>query len=385
MMAYCDLVDAIIQYSGSNPNSQNIQNANRAAIAAYLGIVRMHDWSFYKRVFSIPTNTGYSTGTVTYDHTGGVTCERQLTLTGGSFPTWAAYGYVQIAMKTYQVQKWFSTSVVQLAENNNPGQDITDASTYQLPRDLYPLPPDFTEAMNGVVQPSGQQLTYVPIAQWAYGRDYYLNASYPFIFTVTQDLNVPQRQAARFYPAPNGEYSILFTYKADLIKPTYRKVTGGDVTIVSGNTTVTGQGVSFESGMAGALLRVSRGGDTSLPTGIEGDNPSYFEGIIDSVTDGSTLVLQTAPTVSVNRGKYVISSLLDVEPYATREYVFRECQRQYRTMARMPAIAGEAMDWQRCLNQAKDADSRYAGFKGCSPWRPLLTIFDVPTLPFATA
>jgi hypothetical protein len=384
-MAYCDLVDSIIAYSGQNPNTQNTQNANRAAVAAYLGIVRMHDWSFYKRMFSIPTNTGYSTGTVTYDHTGGATCERQITLTGGSFPTWAAYGYVQIAMKTYQVQKWFSTSVIQLAEFNNPGADITDPQAYQMPRDLYPLPPDYFEAFNAIVQPSGQKLEYVPIAQWAYGRDYYLNQSYPFIFTVTQDLTVPQRQAARFYPAPNGEYSILFSYKADLVKPQYRKVVDGDVTIVSGNSTVNGNGTAFESGMAGTVLRVSKGGNTALPTGIEGDNPPYFEGVIDSVTDGTTLVLQTAPTVSVNRGKYVISSLLDVEPNATREYVFRECQRQYRTMARVPAIAGEAADWQRCLNQAKDADDRYAGYKACSPWRPLLTIFDVPSLPYSTS
>ena len=100
LMAYSDLMDAIVQYSGNNPNTQNVQQAARAASAAYLGLVKEHDWSFYKRVFSVPTHAGYSTGTVEYDQAGGATCERQLTLTDGTWPTWAAYGYVQMGMKT---------------------------------------------------------------------------------------------------------------------------------------------------------------------------------------------------------------------------------------------------------------------------------------------
>jgi hypothetical protein len=385
LMAYADLMDAVVQYSGNNPNQQSVQNTNRAASAAYLGLVRAHDWSFYKRVFSVPTHAGYSTGTVTYDHTGGGTCERQLTLAGGTWPTWAAYGYVQIAMKTYQVQKYYSATVIQLAENNNPGDDITDASEYSLYRDMYPLPLDFANCYNAVTQPSGVQLTYVPIAMWAYGRDYYLNASRPVAFTVTQDLVVPQRQAVRFWPAPNEAYSVLFTYKADLVHPSYRKVVDGSVTLTASSATVTGTGTKFESGMAGALLRVSRAGDPTLPTGIEGESPAYAEYVIDSVQSETSLTLQDTAAGSLARVKYSISSLLDVEPFATREYLFRECERQYRRLARMAVMPGEAMEWQRSLDQAKDADSRYAGWKGSSPWAPRLTIWDVATLPYSTS
>ncbi len=384
LMAYSDLMDAIVQYSGNNPNTQNVQQTARAASAAYLGLVKDHDWSFYKRVFSVPTHAGYSTGTIEYDQTGGVTCERQLTLTGGTWPTWAAYGYVQIAMKTYQVQKWFSTTVIQLAENNNPGDDIDPLTVYSLYRDMYPLPQDFTEAYNAVSQPSGIALTFVPIAQWAYGRDYYPNASRPVAFTVTKDLVVPQRQAVRFWPAPNDSYSILFTYKANLIPPSYRKEVAGLVTLTNGSPTVTGVKTTFESGMAGALLRVSRNGDVNLPTGTEGDNPAYAEYVIDSVASPTSLTLQENAAVTVNQVKYAISSLLDCEPFAMREYLFRECERQYRRMARMAAMVGEAMEWQRSLNMAKDADSRYGGWKGASPWRPMLTIYDVASLPYST-
>jgi hypothetical protein len=309
LMAYADLMDAVVQYSGNNPNQQSVQNTNRAASAAYLGLVRAHDWSFYKRVFSVPTHAGYSTGTVTYDHTGGGTCERQLTLAGGTWPTWAAYGYVQIAMKTYQVQKYFSATVIQLAENNNPGDDISDASEYSLYRDTYPLPLDFANCYNAVTQPSGVQLTYVPIAMWAYGRDYYLNASRPVAFTVTQDLVVPQRQAVRFWPAPNEAYSVLFTYKADLVHPSYRKVVDGSVTLTASSATVTGTGTKFESGMAGALLRVSRAGDPTLPTGIEGENPAYAEYVIDSVQSETSLTLQDTADGEPGPGE-----VFDLEP-----------------------------------------------------------------------
>lgn len=385
LMAYSDLMDAIVQYSGNNPNTQNVQQTARAASLAYMGLVKQHDWSYYKRVFSFPTTGPYSTGTIAYDQTGGATCERQLTLTSGTWPTWAAYGYVQIAMKTYQVQKYWSTTVIQLAENNNPGDDIDSGTSYILYRDMYPLPQDFTEAYNAVTQPSGIVLRFVPIAQWAYGRDYYLNGSRPIAFTVTSDLVVPQRQACRLWPAPDDEYSILFTYKANLIAPTYRKVQDGTVSLTASSTTVTGQNTKFESGMAGALLRVSRNGNRDYPTGLEGDNPAFAEYVIDSVSSETALTLQSASAVTVSQVKYQISSLLDCEPYAMKEYLYRECERQYRIAARVPAIVGEAQDYERCLRQAKDADSRYAGWKGSSPWTPLLTIYDVGILPYMSS
>lgn len=385
LMAYVDLVDAVVAYSGANPNTQNIQSANRAAMQAYLSLVKVHDWSFYKRNFSIPTSAPYITGTVQYLQTGGATCERQLTLTGGTWPTWAAYGYVQVNQMAFQVSKYFSGSVIQLSDVNNPGSDITVDTPFTLYRDMYPLPNDYTESFNAVVQPRLTPLMYVPIAQWTYGRDYYQNASVPYAFTVTKDLVVPQRQACRLYPAPDSSgYSILFTYKSDVTAPQYRKVSKGDVTVTNGSAFVTGNGTQWEAAMSGTVLRVARSGDTTLPTGIEGESPAFFEGIVDSVQSATGLTLQANATVSCNRAMYVISSLLDVDPYAMREYLFQEARRQYRTMARMAAIVGEAQDYMKALNQARDADSRYAGWKGASPYQPVRTIYDIASLPYSS-
>src|SRR5262245_53590974 len=109
-MTIADLVDSVVQYSGNDAKDWTVQQARRAAVSAYQNLPTDHDWQFYRRVFSIPTVPAYSTGTVEYDHTGGAV-ERQLTLTGGTWPTWAAYGYVSIAGQTFQVSRWVSGSV----------------------------------------------------------------------------------------------------------------------------------------------------------------------------------------------------------------------------------------------------------------------------------
>lgn len=378
-LTFDDLVQHVVQYAGSNPNTQAVQQARKAAIVAYTNLGKHQDWQYYKRTFSVITTPGYSTGTVAFDFTGGA-YERVLTLTGGTWPTWAAYGYVNIGGVAYQVSSRKSNTEVQLDVNNNPQADIAAGTSFNLLRDQYILPLDFNKAMSAVTQPGGISLRYASIAQWAYGRDYTLAAGRPLQFTVTGDVNVPQRKIVRFWPGPDTTYSILFTYKADLAVPTYLKVSDGDVTLTNSSAVATGNNTRWVSGMAGAVLRVSQDGVT-LPTGIYGDNPASQEYLIDSVQSPTSLTLSTAAADVALRVKGVVTNLLDVDPLVTAEFLLREAERQYRMAARMTAVNGEMEAWKETLNRARDADAAYAGWQGSSPWRPYLTIFDVGPVP----
>jgi hypothetical protein len=203
-----------------------------------------------------------------------------------------------------------------------------------------------------------------------------LAAGRPIQFTITGDVNVPQRQAVRFWPASDTTYSVLFTYEANIIPPKYLQVSDGLASTTAGSATVTGSGTNWETAMAGTVIRFSRNA-TTYPTGTEGENPAFAEYIVDSVQSPTSLTLQENATDTQTSVKSSISSLLDIDWYTHRDYLFKEAYRQYRNMARVAAVSGEMMDWQRALTSARQLDSKYEGWQGSSPWRPVLSFYDV--------
>lgn len=72
----------------------------------------------------------YSTGTVVYDHTGGAN-ERQLTLTSGTWPTWAKLpGRIFINNDWYSLDTRVSDSIVTLRITDNPGSDVSSTTFF---------------------------------------------------------------------------------------------------------------------------------------------------------------------------------------------------------------------------------------------------------------
>ena len=89
LFTYQDAVDHIRDYfdiADLDVTSRNYRAALRSVDQAYRDLPRKERWSYYERRFQKTTVAAQSTGTVKYDHTGG-TYERQLTLTGATWPT----------------------------------------------------------------------------------------------------------------------------------------------------------------------------------------------------------------------------------------------------------------------------------------------------------
>ena len=103
---------------------------------------RTHDWSFLMPAANLTLNASYSTGTIAYDDTGGAN-ENQVTLSGGTWTSWAASGKIDISGTSYPILKRVSDSILTLGPTDNPGSDVAASTSYSLHQDDYDLPDDF--------------------------------------------------------------------------------------------------------------------------------------------------------------------------------------------------------------------------------------------------
>jgi len=126
-----------------------VSSALRRFYNPALGPGRSHSWSFLKPWMYLQLNaelTGSSTVTMVYDHTGG-TYERQITMTGDTWPSWftettAPFSSFRIAGINYTVEAYKTTTVLTLTESNNPGEDIASTDDFALNQSNYVLPDD---------------------------------------------------------------------------------------------------------------------------------------------------------------------------------------------------------------------------------------------------
>lgn len=101
---------------------------------------QVHTWRFLERPFVAGGETPYVTGTVTV-------ASGTVTLTGGTWPAWAADGMLVVGGQAYVVSGRTSDSVLTLGQL---GVSET-AAAFTLYRWRYPLPADFAEFIGGVV------------------------------------------------------------------------------------------------------------------------------------------------------------------------------------------------------------------------------------------
>jgi hypothetical protein len=105
-----------------------------------------HDWSFFRPVKDITTTAPYATGTVTI--AAGV-----VTLTGGTFPSWAADGILKVSNAYYSVATRDSNTQLTL---DTTSLTVASATAFQLARPEVPLSESFEAVAND------SDLTYYP-------------------------------------------------------------------------------------------------------------------------------------------------------------------------------------------------------------------------------
>jgi hypothetical protein len=372
VLTYRDMIDAIADGVGGNAQSGATRLVRTAIQDAYRDLAQAtSDWKYLIREYRINLNASYSTGTIEYDYTGGAN-ERQLTLTTGTWPSWAERGRVRIADVIYEVDRRISDSILTLDDVNSPVADIASGTSYELYQDLYQLPEDFLSSDQLMPASNRCGMQYVSAEEFAYRTRYSSSSGTPYIWTVFGSTERIVRLTLAIHPSPTTAETLDFTYRR---RPQPLYYSGHDVfdsqgtiATTASSTTVTGTGTAFESGMAGSILRVSR--NTQLPTDREGGNPFREELQIRSVTNATTLVLEAAAVNTASNVRYTISDPIDFTPVMLTAFR-RLCEMHLEIARNGKFVAQKQQMYYMALREAKAADTpsrqqQYMGSGG--PW-----------------
>lgn len=356
---FADLLDHAHAYLGANPDRPATAGARRAVQTAYQTLPTRHPWKHLQTIGRIVTVAPYSTGTVEYDHTGG-TYERQVTLTGGAWPAWAADGVLVINDVPYDVSARKSGTVLTLPATQNPGDDVAAGTSYTLYRDTYEMPTDYMSGDRMVLDTCGSYLLYKDGGDFAGLRRRNTGPAKPETFSVAWGQGEGASLSCRFWPAPDAVYPVDFQYKRRPRSLALDRIEAGTVSVTASSATVTGVGTAFTAAMIGSVIRVAYDGTTS-PTGLDGASPYAEERVIESVTSRTSLGVSEAFAGTLSAVKYVISDPADIDPDATGPLLLREIERQCRLGSRLKAVDGEEAEYRRELDRARAADNRYTG------------------------
>lgn len=134
-LTYFDLVESLITSSYGGPQDAEQRDIRTAIHRAYNELTTIRDWAYYSVHGRIITQAPYSTGRVSSSGT-------TVTLTGGTWPSWAATGaYLKVGEEICRVSSAAGT-VLQLDPSLALKANIS-LQPYTLYRTVYPLPSDF--------------------------------------------------------------------------------------------------------------------------------------------------------------------------------------------------------------------------------------------------
>lgn len=386
MLTFCDAFDTLSALCQGYGVSASSDVFKRCVLDAYNEIIAMHDWSYLFRNGRIQLHAPQTTGTVAFDLTGG-TYERQLTLTGATWPTWAEDAAVRFDDIVCDIESRKSDTVVTLDATMSPGADVS-STTYELYPRWYRLPSDCVS----ISRPHGE-------TSWAIGEcismeDMLSLDRYDYVsgdiehYAVGPAPDLYGQMALYVHPASDADKTLDFLYKR---RPRDLRYSGkesacyaGTIEVSAGSAVVAGSGTAFDASMVGSIFRIGSSA-TNAPTGVEGLYPWVEERCIISVTSATTLTLDAAVTTTRSGVKYTVSDPIDLD-IALHNAFQRLCERNLararnldnRTM--FEQIAKDAVFHAKCAD-ARVGQRRVAG----SPYTYWTRLADATNRPSDTA
>lgn len=371
-----DLRTHLLEWSCGGSDDRLVRMSHRAIQDAVRTLGGVRAWSYYYTLGRLITTASYNTGTIAYDYTGGAN-ERMVTLTTGTWPTDAAYGVLYISGVQYQIDQRISSTVITLREGFAPTADIASGTTYTWWRDTYSLPQNCIRV--GRIQETNSSWMPHPVSvqDWLEYQRGSGQTGQPRRYCVSQDENLSNRLAVRFWPAPDSAYTLDYIYHRRMTPLSTIDESTGTVSLTSGSATVTGSGTAFTSAMVGSVLRVGTASDK--PTDYAGSHPAVFESRIKTYNSATSVTLEDNADANYSTKKFRVSDLLDIEDGAMTTALYRCAEWMLgRLLNREDAPQLEGA-WQRQLAYAKEADARHLPDSvGAIP----LQIKDMPWTPY---
>lgn len=385
LFTYQDAVEAVLDRFGriNTGEGRDLRTARDAVQSAYDMIYRtsFHEWNWYKRIMHITLSASYSTGTITYDHTGSSN-ERELTLASGTWPSDANYGLVEISDKFYYVDQRISDTIITLREDSNPGADVAAGSSYWWIREAYPLPPDFHALRTPLDSERGSSAANIEPTDMesviAYTRTQgeTTSSTDAYLYAIGSD----QRVAGNCLfvaPALTGSRNLEIPYQAMGRPLSTYLLENGTVASTDGSATITGTSTAFADKHVGGVFRASDSAAKS-PTSQRGNtddefNPAAFTRLVKSVASVTSLTLDDEADQTLSGVKFTISSPVDIDVPLMRTAFLRLAE--YYFVVNSPELNTEANYGKRAFesammecSMAQEADNRQRSVPPSSVW-----------------
>jgi hypothetical protein len=294
-LTYFDLVESLIVSSYGGPQDAEQRDIRTAVQRAYSELTTIHEWSHYYQHGRIITQPQYQTGTVAYNSS-----TKQLTLTGGTWPTWAASGSVSIGRAIAKVDTRVSNTVLTLDSTLTFASTLAAGQAYVLYQTDYALPADFRnmdEPSNEFNWWSGLYLK----PDEAMKLERVGNRSgRPWHWTVLKNPN-GSGYILKLVGYPTAQETLDFTYRR---YPRQIKYSGHEPSMRQSTALVNSTCTQpSSSDMTGMIVR--EGTDTVYPGPIESFNPYVAEYVITGPPNGSG-VATMSPSANGDRNALCI-------------------------------------------------------------------------------
>ena len=359
-----DAVDHLADFLGGSAMDAEQRIVRKAIQNAYNRFTNERSWQYLYTHGRINLVDSYSTGTMTFDLTGGAH-ERLVTFSTAlstAVQSWAKFGRILLQDATsgaelvYDIDDYKTTTTVTLKEGLCPTGDVS-ATEFTLYRNVYPLPADFRRLSEPV--PEWQfNAWYIPPQEWMFLERHEHAEGSPMAWTIMPDPDKNGGYAIFVYPYPDENETLDFIYQryARTMKYTgYESAARtGTITVSASSTAVTGSGTSWTSDMAGSYMRFING--TTVPDGLGGLNPFSEQRKIRSVTTTTALVLDTAVDNAYTAKAFCISDPVDV-PDPFWEPFCRCCEWQLAMTGRIKDVDAKFGYYQAALRRAFELDA----------------------------
>lgn len=211
--AYADILREIARYMGVS-STDEATLCGDILKAGQRKFFNAHDWKFLRPTTTLTTVARYGTGTV--EVTLGV-----VTLTGGTFPSWAANGELILDGVTYTVATRDSGTQLTLDDLTADADALT---TYELAQAVYDLPDAFGAFLGPLTyRPGSNVLSYGPIQviderrlrEMRQCEDVTGPPIYAALTHKTLTMTVGQRKQITFWPLPDAAYVFTYPYRVN--------------------------------------------------------------------------------------------------------------------------------------------------------------------------
>jgi hypothetical protein len=343
---YADAVQYLLDAHGVDGSGMNRRHARAAVQKAYRELPSKHSWNYFTRQRLLQTVASYDTGTIAFDFTGGAS-ERLVTLTTGTWPSWAAYGRIIIDDVHYEVATRESDTLITLSETSNPGADVAAGATYTLYRNAYPLPSNFKRIVSIWDVDQERQLRYVDAREHHTALQvFYTTPDTPWHFTVRATGDYLGSWEILFGPPPNTLRTYDLLYEIAPRPLAIEEYSSGTVAC-SASTAVTGTNTVFPTNCAGAIMRFSSTAvkPSSHLGSLDGNDNLYVEqSVIKTRSSATAIVLEEAISSTIAAGSgFTISDPLDLEPHSMLSAFLAMAEAEFSRIA-----------------MRKDAETKYA-------------------------